>query len=385
MRGSRRDPRSGIALIWVVVAMVLLMAGILAAFEASERARRSIEMELQYDGQAMNIARAGIADALSWFRRQTTQPVQVFAPRRDLAAIPPVNETDDPAIGLVRSIEVSAMNRVWARYEVRIDRIQDVSAMYDESETGVIWQIESVGIIYVQENAALAFDAWPNQVRSRVRVQTEIRRLSINPGQAAICTSDPGQCTMNARTKILGGGSPAILYYSAFQPPPRGGVPSSSGTIQGTPIAIQPDPTLDITCKKVFGIEDNELRSTADVYTSDATTITSPLPSYKIVYVDGNITFNAARPLEGTGVLVVNGQMTVSASSNSVFNGLIFCTGDVQINAPTLIRGVIIGSNRINCVGTGDYVEIDYDPDILADLRSRMGQYRFSKSIRVVE
>ena len=38
--------------------------------------------------------------------------------RRDLAAVPPVNETDDAAIGLVREYEIGP--NLWGRYEVRL-------------------------------------------------------------------------------------------------------------------------------------------------------------------------------------------------------------------------------------------------------------------------
>jgi len=106
--------RRGVVLVWVVVAMVLLMAAIYAAYVAGERARNSIELDLQYNGQALNIARAGVADAHSWYRRQPAQPVTVFAPRRECldcttcgcgacglgqcghCTRPVVNDTDDP-------------------------------------------------------------------------------------------------------------------------------------------------------------------------------------------------------------------------------------------------------------------------------------------------
>ena len=58
--------------------------------------------------------------------------------------------------------------------------------------------------------------------------------------------------------------------------------------------------------------------------TQDPTTLATPLPPYKLTYVDGNITFNSQRPLEGTGILVVTGHLVVAAASNSVFNGLIY-------------------------------------------------------------
>ncbi len=395
-RASSTIPRRGIALVWVVVAMMLLMAAIVAAHSASERARDTIENELQFGGQTLNIARAGIADALSWFRRQTAQPVTAFAPQRNLAAVPPINDTDDPVIGLVRSIEVSEMDGVWARYEVRIDRLQDISAARGQPGAGIVWQIESIGYLYRNANPALAFNQFPNEVLSRVRLQTEIQRLAITPpAQAAVCAFRASGVNFNNRTKVLGGIARGLVYLSGT------GVATITGTLQGSPsgqagvspylqftnppvppVGTNPHPAC---IRNIFGITDAELRATADIYTTDPNTITSPLPDYRIVYVDGNITFTTLRPLQGTAILIVNGNLTVAASSNSVFNGLLYVTGQCQILAPTLIRGVVVGHQNVQLIGAGDFVEVDYDPGVLDDLRQRLGQYRYAKPTRVVE
>lgn len=365
-------------MVWVVVCAIMLMSAMYAAYQAAENARETIERELQYSGQAMNMARAGITEALSWFRRQTTQPVTVFAPRLDPLVDPPVNETEDPAIGIVRSLEISSMARVWARYEVRIDRVADITEQRGLSGFGGVWQIDSEGILYRNMDPAMPYNEEPNRVLARVRLATEIRRLMIVlPAPSATCIATPVGSNFGTRSKVIGGSGMGCVY-------PPVGAPTITGTISGTPAQSTVNPYKG-TIQDVFGVTDAELRALADQYTTDPSALTSPLPQDKLIYMDGDITFDAARPLEGTAVLVVNGDVTVMASTNAVFNGLLYVNGNCTINAPALVRGVVITNGTLTLTGTGDYVEIDYDSAILDQLLRTLGQYRYSCPVSLVE
>lgn len=366
-------------MIWVIVLAILLMSALYAAYAAAARARDTIESELETNGQAMNIARAGITDALSWFRRQTTQPVTTFTPRRDMAADPQVNETDDAAIGLVRSVEVSAGMQVWARYEVRIERQLDVTTQRGLVGAGTVWEIDSEGIIYRNVDPNTAFDQYPNVVLVRVRLTTEIRRMVIVlPSPAATCLGTPTGSNFNAKTKVIGGTGMGCVY------PSGAGAPTITGTCTGSPATSTVNP-YNGAIQNVFGVTDTELRSLSDSYTTDAASITDPLPADKLLYMDGNITFDVARPLNGTAILVVNGNVTVNASTNSDFSGLLYVKGNCTINAPSLVRGVVVTTGTLTLAGTGDYVEIDYDASILSQLLKTLGQYRYSRPISLVE
>ena len=104
-------------LIWATLT-VMLVGGIILSGLGNLQAFDELSLaNFGAKGQAEEIARAGLTDALAWFRRQPIQPVLEFAPRRDLGANPPINETDDETLGLVRAFEISP--RVWARYIVR--------------------------------------------------------------------------------------------------------------------------------------------------------------------------------------------------------------------------------------------------------------------------
>src|SRR5688500_7118834 len=96
-RGRRADSERGLVLMWACTVCVVV-AGVI--FSAAGRIKAVDEMgsaEFSLDGQARSVAAAGMVDAYAWFRRQQVQPVTDFAPRRDLAATPAINETDDPA------------------------------------------------------------------------------------------------------------------------------------------------------------------------------------------------------------------------------------------------------------------------------------------------
>ena len=86
-------------LIWAAFVLIVIVGLAGAGLVNDTSHDRLTRVELAGQGQARAMADAGIVDAYAWLRRQQVQPVTTFAPRRDLAAVPPVNETDDPTPG----------------------------------------------------------------------------------------------------------------------------------------------------------------------------------------------------------------------------------------------------------------------------------------------
>ena len=98
------DPQSGAAII-VALWFTVIVAGIVLTGSLSlESHRRHTRNSFVAKAQAVQIARSGLTEALSWMRRQTSQPVMVFAPQLDPSATPPILDTIDPDIGLVREL-----------------------------------------------------------------------------------------------------------------------------------------------------------------------------------------------------------------------------------------------------------------------------------------
>lgn len=406
--GSQR----GSILIWVLVVLLVLAGIILKGVTADRALDASTEAALADGGQARAVAEAGIVDAYAWFRRQQVQPVLTFAPKLDLLADPKVNETDDPAIGLVREYEIEPS--LWGRYEVRLEQaaesytdansnghydlgeafsdangngkwdpaheVQDVSGARGLPGSGTVWRLVSHGFLYRRTRTDLGLDVAPNKRLGYSRLATEIRRLTITPPAAAAICSDRGdRVTVGNRSRITGESGAGIAYANGTGSPNL----QSGSEVTGSPGASA-QPSYDSSIDQVFGVTLSELKSMADQSTNDAASLNSPIGDYTLNVIEGDATFNETRPLKGTGIVVILGDCTITDASNSFFNGLLWVEGDLTIRAPSFLRGVIIARGNIDVRGTGgDYAEVNYDGGIITELLSLMGQYRHSKAIYV--
>ncbi|MFH0887962.1 MAG: hypothetical protein V1871_01990 [Planctomycetota bacterium] len=372
----------GSTLVWVMLAMVLMLGSITVGTALLQNTVNLLESHMEYYGQTTGIAKAGLFDALAWFRRQTAQPVATFNPQLNLAAIPPVNDTDDPAIGIVREIEMEQSSGIYGRYEVISSTVLDISAQRGLIGTGTMWYIESTGYIYLKSDPTKAYNVSPNRVIGSMRVATEIRRVSlVLPAEAALCDGNPSQTVIGNDVKIIGGSHYGIVY------PAGAGTPNinPNATVTGTPTAkSQLSPYYD-SCEQVFGVSESTLKSIADYYVTSVDDLPNPIPDYKIVFFEGNATFNSSTPLNGTGIFYITGNMTIAANSSSSYNGVIYCNGQYHQHGPSMISGSVITKGQVNMESTGDIAEIDYDSSILQQIRTYTGQYRFAKGIYIVQ
>ena len=359
--------------------MTTLFFLILSGLTIVSLSKQMITTQLVYHGQAVNAARAGLVDSMSWFRRQSTQPVALFDPKRDLALNPPINDTDDEAIGIVRDYEISELGSVWGRFEVRKTRARDASAERGKPGTGAVWQIDSIGIVYVRKDANSAFDQYPNYPLVSATARTEIQRLNlVLPGNAAICAARGDGVDTEAPTRILGGTDMGILYPAAT------GAPTVGGAVAGNPSTGTVDPYLD-SIESVFGVSQRELISMADVVAMSVNDLPPEFPAMSLAIVKSDATFDASHPLVGNGILVVLGDTVIESDSFSNFNGLIYVTGDYEQNSPSQISGAIVVQGDVDIKGGGDFSEVNYDGALLAQIQNQMSQYRFSRSALLVQ
>ncbi len=406
--GSLRRATQGIALIWALFAAMVISGVILSGTNTFIAMRTMGTSGFRAEMQARSVAEAGLVDAYAWFRRQTTQPVATFAPVRNLAAIPAINETDDASIGLARDYEI--LPSLWGRYEVRKTKLaetwvdananglydygesytdtnssgkrdpstetRDVSAERGLSGAGTVWRLESVGTVYNRPDQLQALGAGPNQRIASTRLAAEIRRLAIvPPATAAVCARTLSTVVLGNRSRLTGG------LKSGLIGPTGTGSPSLGGEITGTPAnGTVPLPWND-TVALVFGVSLTELKAMSDGSYTNVANFPSPIGDYTLHVMEGNITFDAAMPLRGTGVVVVAGNCTLAASSNSFFNGVLYVQGNLQIRAPVYLRGTVIVTGSVDIAGTGgDYSELNYDGGMISLVLKTMGQYRFSTS-----
>ena len=400
----------GLMLIWVSLVFVTVAGFVLATMERQKALEESASFESAAPAHARDVAEAGIVDALAWFRRQADQPVAAFAPRRDLTVDPPVNETDDPDLGLVRSYEVAPS--LWARYEVAIGQpaeaftdddgdgyhdagepfadangngrrdeargVLDVTAERGASGVGVVWRLESRGTLFRRVDPTQALGAGPNLRVAEALLATEIRRMAIHPpASAAICVARADGVTIGARARI--GGSPgAALAYAQS----TGTVTLLGGAqLTGSPTSVG-SPDLDTSIESVFGTDLGGLRAASDLALGDGASVPSPLPTRALVVIEGDVTFDDDRPLRGTAIVAITGDCTIQSGSNSFFSGLLWVGGDLVVRAPALLTGTVVVEGTLDVRGLGgDHVEIEQDDEIVHGLFQTLGQYRFTKAI----
>lgn len=405
-----REQERGFAMLVAVISVLLIAAMIVSGTQAGQARNAATEGGATAPVRAREVALAGVAEALSWFRRQTVQPVTTFAPRLDPTASPPVNETMDPSVGLMREYEVTP--GIWARYEVRLSSAEepftdsnangfrdgaesftdvngngvwdaaggarDISSERGQVAGGAVWLVEAHGELFRRPRAALALGDGPNWRIAYDAVATELRRMAIKPpAGAAICAQEGSQVVIGARARIRGGSSVGVATR------PTSGSPwfQSGSEVTGAP-ATTSVPGWSSGLKGVFGLTLTDLKGMADAAVSDASSLPANLGEYTLTVVEGDVSFDAARPLRGTGILVVTGNCTLTAGSNSFFNGLVWCGGRLEIHGPCYLRGTFIGQDDVAVQGAGgDFAEVEYDAGIVADLLTRMGTYRRSKGI----
>lgn len=378
----RATRQEGIALL-IALFFTLLTAGMVFAGTLTLRnSEKKTELSLRTKGQARQFAEAGLIDALDWYRRQTTQPVGTFAPQLDTMATPPILDTDDPSIGIVREFEID--RGVWGRYEIRKNvpnvlplepEVMDITSARGAAGTGTVWRLVSRAFIFRRRNPALPYNQVPNQVLSNETLETEIRRLTlVPPAQAAICVNTGSMIDLASGTKITGGTNTGLAYRQGTGTPT---IAASGVTIAGTP-AQATLTTWNDDCESVFGVDEDTLRSMSDYQIAAASELPAPVPTNSIVFADGNLLLSSTYPLKGTGILYVKGYLYIPYSTASYFNGVIYATGNVYLYSPVNINGTVITKGNLYMAGSGDKAEVIYDDGIMNSLMVEIGQYRFS-------
>ncbi|HEX7676684.1 MAG TPA: hypothetical protein VF713_01060, partial [Thermoanaerobaculia bacterium] len=221
---KRRGSESGQAVIAATIILSLVLLALLTMLTQVQLSNKLVSRQLTYQGQAANVAQAGLVDALSWFRRQA-KVVTTFNPTINASANPPINDTDDTTIGIVRTYQVSAPGRLMSRYEVRygvaaagtgvLDITPRKGTAIGGGAAGTVWQLESVGTVWIQNDTAKNYNISPNVVLSQQTFRTEIQRMAVAPPDgAAVYSGNCDKVTIGTKSKIMGGPSIGISCHS---------------------------------------------------------------------------------------------------------------------------------------------------------------------------
>lgn len=383
-----------LAMLFVVIAIGLVTSGSMLMKSSRDRS----ELRFRTETQARQFARSGLTDALSWMRRQTSQPVTNFEPLFDLNAKPPVMDTQAPEIGLVREFEIA--NDIRGRYEVwrtnesdpdpkrlafrRKYQTIDMSRSRGFSGAGNVWLIRSIGYIYQQRDKSKPWNQKPNRVIAMATMEGEVRRLTLKPpGQSAISISKGSKATINTMGRVIGLPDGAGIFY-----PKNSGKPSTGSAkkkrVTGKP-ALSVTDNYEGSIEHVFGVSRDELRSMATLVVTDAKDFPDPVPSNSIIFAEfSSIKFDATRGLNGTAILYIDGNVSLIAGNHSSFSGLIYIDGNLTMRQTSDIYGAVVCNGSVNLQGSGDYATISYDDDVLNSLRTHVGQYMWVGAFRSV-
>lgn len=392
-------------IVYVSILIMILLIAVPYAFQLAQTSQAETRRQETYTAQAHNVARAGLIDAISWFRRQSVQPVRssfdvVAYPYPD-AAFKPVQSTDtvttdtlDASIGLVKEYEVSENGNIWGRYEIWRQSTgtalsyasHDVTDKRIENHSageGLAWYVESLGYVYRRNNAGVAYNVAPNQIIGRARVATEIRRLALSlPVNAAVICNQRNALTVQSNGRVIGGTADAGYgyYYGTTAP----SVSGSGSQLSGNPSQVDIDgpsvSTGSISVLSIFGVNASDIRLMADYNVKSAAELPTSYPTMAIVYVNGNTTFDSSHRLKGGGILFVNGNLTIDDTSNTLFSGIIYATGNVLVEGPALISGSLLASGTVRLTGVTDVAQVEYDANLISSVRQQICQYREYRS-----
>ena len=436
-----REGRPGFALLNAILLASVLTLALVAGINytnASYRAARKIK----YEAQVFNVARAGLVDAIAWFKRQKQQPVEKFEPKQegtnplkwdthDPYSIDPGLGAGMPFLGLVQEFEIDKEAGLWGRYEVgkitkltkdaqgklrtysireydpltktwtdkpianadaaKYEGVQDLTEDYGLQGKGLLWRIRSHGYVYRKDPTATKetyFYQYPNEVLDEVVLETEIFRLQITDYQAAI-VGNKGEDIKIHNTGGLSGGEGWALRWNTGKPDPA--APTALMTsnrespYHSAELAGEPSNALDWF--EVFGVADaSVIESLADEKADSHRYKVQPMSLTYIKPKDGLLRFHDYRwdTPENPG------------NHNLSGGGILVCDGDMLIqnwNTNTF-NGVIYVTGNLTVLSltnlVGQFIvkgkidwrptDIEYNPAMLASIRQKLCQYRERRS-----
>ncbi|MCA8975960.1 MAG: hypothetical protein KDC98_14655 [Planctomycetes bacterium] len=398
MRGNRTTTgQEGVALISAIWLTIVVMGVVTTGTIILRSHRSQTRIAFAKNSQALQIARSGLVEARSWLRRQTSQPVTDFVPVLDPGADPPVLDTIEPDIGIVREFRITG--QTWARYEVwkqwdadpvpaRLAlrqqlQCEDISAARQANGEGVVWRLRCMGYIFNRGDENVAFDVQPNYVIAKELLEVEVERLLLQlPGEGAVNVSDGNNCHVNTMGRIIGGANGAGIFYPAGTGTPTTG-PNNQNRVTGTPRLSSTSDPYDDSYEAVFSLSLSEIKAMASMVLTDMSQFPVPVPEGSIIVVEqASINFDSSQPLTGNGLVILVGNVNIANGSNSNFSGFLYVDGGFTMRAPAEIRGAVIVTGNMTLQGSADYATIQYDEDVLSGLRAMFGSYNVSSSFK---
>lgn len=433
--------RAGFALLNALLLASVLTLALVTSINYTQASYRSAR-NIKYEAQVYNVARAGLVDAIAWFKRQKQQPVEVFAPQynagnplkgdtNDPYAINPGGADGQPHLGMVQEFEIDKEAGLWGRYEIgkitKLEQAKGASATYSIREydavakawndravpyatstqyegvrdltedyglqgKGLLWRIRSHGYVYRKDPAAppgTHFYQYPNQVLDQTTLETEIFRLQIRDYGAAII-GNKGEDIIIRNTGGLSGGEGYALMWNTGVPTPS--TPTNlmtsnqpDGPYYSTSLKGEPPNALDWF--EVFGVADaSVIAGLADIKGDSHRDTGAAMALTYIKPKDGTLAFRDYRSdtPENPGNRPVNGGGILVVDGNmwvKNWNTNVF-NGVIYVTGDLKIEQLTNFVGQFIVKGKIDWTptDIEYNPAVLASIRMKLCQYRERRS-----
>ena len=415
LRFSNPFKTEGSALvIAIILSVVIAMLAIVGA-QLITTSFKDVRQQEHQGAEVDNVARAGLVDAISWFKRQNTQPVcsPQGGPWADAAFNPQIStsaalsDTIDQSIGIVQEYPLNDATGLYARYEVWRQTnpavagvVYDAYSVHDitgqrffngvQTGQGYAWYVASRGYIYRASNPTTLWNGCTTtfniqNVLARSKVSTEIRKITLNlPVKCAFITNSCG--TNGSKTIIvnqngvIAGKTFGVGFSGGSASPPfqvAAGATITPSTAQyAIPNISSHTPTY------VLGVSTADLKIMSDYLVTSVSQLPNPVPDMALIYICGNATFDSSHPLNCSGLLFVDGDLTLSAGAFCSYEGLIYCTGTVTIQDSNSVEGCVVGWKGLVLSRTSptDRCTIKYSWPALSRVSQIVCRYREMKS-----
>jgi hypothetical protein len=282
---------------------------------------------------------------------------------------------------------------VWGHYELTTGSSTAGTGVADLTQNrrgsaagnGAIWQLESTGTIYVQNDSSVAYNVTPNLILATKTVRGEIQKIALNSPTAAISIQAGNSCTVgqaaSAKARVVGTSSGTGVASVAGLPTVDPGA-----TCSGNPASSVGLTAAQFSYANVFGISTiSDIAAVADISVTSEVNLPSTLPPMQLILVNKGagttVTFDSTRPLVGSGILVVVGNLVINGGPSS-FSGVIYVDGNfTETGAATVSGSVIVARAGATALVNGavDFGEVYYDRFIISQIQQQLSQYRFSR------
>jgi hypothetical protein len=367
--------------LWMAAVLLACLSCALTGTQVAQWQNRKLMQYQNVASQADNVARAGIADAANWFRRQPNPPVVAFNPQQALG-----DTLRDGALVKEYSLnKATSLGHLWGRYELisspsgsNREGVRDDTTLRVPGQTtnsGMSWRLESVGYTYLLIDPTKAFNTAPNRILATTRVASEIRLMTLTlPGNAAVYVNDVSLVTLQNGARIDGGVGDGLAYFDG-----PGKMPvACAGCISSlNDLGLSGGTVKDISPEAVFSASFDDLKVLADVSLRGGDPLPTPFPDLNLIYIDGDATFDATNPLRGSGVVIVRGNVTALSQSNTYFSGVLYVGGNATFTGAAALSGTTIVLGNLTLNGQNDVIDVDLrQPAVLSIARQTMARYR---------